>query len=304
MILIITHKRDFTVDFVINNLNKEGIPYKRLNCEDILEYPWSISIKDTFNTSMLGEKSFRSVWFRRTMLPDLNHLPLEDRNYVLKETEYFLDNLFSILDVKWVSIPYKVYHAENKLLQLKTAAALGFLLPDTLVTNQKNELTSFYKKHQGNIIVKPLGVTRSQNGNNSFLLFTNMVPEEMISNIKEYDLTPCIFQEYIDKDIEIRATVIGKQVFAAKVDSQAHEETKVDWRRERLPFQVFSLPQAISDLCIKLVDTLGLRFGAIDLIRKKDGAYVFLEINPNGQWVWIEQQTGLPLTKSLIKELA
>lgn len=116
-------------------------------------------------------------------------------------------------------------------------------------------------------------------------------------------MTPCIYQQYIKKKHELRITVVGEEVFAAAVNSQDFEETKIDWRRENLEFYKTSIPKHIEVKCIEIVKKLGLHFGAIDLILDKDDNYVFLEVNPNGQWAWIESQTELPISEAIIKFL-
>jgi glutathione synthase/RimK-type ligase-like ATP-grasp enzyme len=60
------------------------------------------------------------------------------------------------------------------------------------------------------------------------------------------------------------------------------------------------LPADLAERCLELVRAYGLEFAAIDLVRARDGRYVFLEINPNGQWAWLEQVTGLPLRSRLV----
>jgi glutathione synthase/RimK-type ligase-like ATP-grasp enzyme len=303
MILIITHKTDFTADFIINKLNKNNVPYKRFNCEDILDYPHTISFDKDFSYSLLGECNYKSVWFRRTKLPELNNIPTDRKLFLLTEIENFSKNLFSIIDSNWISNPYAVYQAENKLLQLKTAQEIGFILPATLVTNDKRKLISFFYDHKQNIIIKPIAQTRINHKNNASFIFTNKVNEDLINRIDEFDLTPCIFQENIEKDYELRLTVVGNDVFPAAVYSQTENETLTDWRRKKLSFSKIAIPDYIKELCIEIVRKLNLSFGAIDLIKTKSGQYVFLEINPNGQWVWIENETGQLISDAIIRLL-
>jgi glutathione synthase/RimK-type ligase-like ATP-grasp enzyme len=114
---------------------------------------------------------------------------------------------------------------------------------------------------------------------------------------------PCIFQENIEKRKEYRVTVVGDEVFSASVDSQSNEMTQIDWRRKKLKFRANILPKEIENLCIKLLMELGISFGALDLIETTKGDFYFLEINPNGQWAWIEIDTGLKISDSIIKFL-
>ncbi len=303
MILIITHKTDFTADFVINKLNQKQIKYKRFNCEDILSFDCTVRFDKRLSYSILQENKFSSVWFRRTQLPAINELPLDERFYILNETDSLIKNLFAIIDAKWISDPFSVYKAENKLFQLKVAQGLGFEIPDTIITNSKEQLKSFFIGQNGNIIIKPMAQTRIDNKETPSFIFTNKLKQEQIDHLEEFDLTPCIYQKEIEKEFEIRVTVVGKKIFAAAIDSQSDEETKIDWRKKKLSFERVEIPRKIENLCIRIVEELNLCFGAIDLIKNRDGNYTFLEINPNGQWAWIETQTGLNISEAIINEL-
>lgn len=303
MILIITHKTDFTADFIVNKLNRRGIAYRRFNCEDLLSSEFSVKFGEDFNCSILNENSYKSVWFRRTKLPEIEGLSRAEKIYVLSEIDGFLKNIFSILPAKWLSPPAAVYEAENKLLQLKTAQRIGFRIPNTLVTNSKVDLINFHQMNNRDIVIKPLSQTRISDDKEASCIFTNLFPQNLMEQIEQFDLTPCIFQKNIRKEYEVRATIVGEKVFAAAVHSQTDEETKVDWRRKKLEFVETTLPAEIKNLCVRLTKELNLVFGAVDLIVTPDGEYVFLEINPNGQWVWIENQTGQKISEAIIEYL-
>ncbi|WP_333627531.1 hypothetical protein [Sphingobacterium siyangense] len=303
MILIITHKRDFTADYLINILNERNIGYRRFNCEDILSVDVSFKYTPDFKYSFLGESNYSSVWFRRTMLPEIDIASFEEKKYVLGEIDNFIKNIFSVIDAKWLSKPSSVYNAENKLYQLKVAKDIGFNIPETLITTNKQEVIAFYERKK-NIIVKPISQTRIDSYNKPQFIFTSKVTSSQIESIEAYDLTPCIFQEEIKKELELRVTVVKDRVFTAQVNSQQDKETLTDWRRKKLEFTTFELPQDQQYLCRKLLGEMDLKFGAIDLILSPDGKYTFLEINPNGQWVWIENETGLNISEAIIDELS
>jgi glutathione synthase/RimK-type ligase-like ATP-grasp enzyme len=115
-----------------------------------------------------------------------------------------------------------------------------------------------------------------------------------------------ILQREITKRADVRVTVVGDRVFAAAISSQGSPETEVDWRRGGsgdLPYQAITLPDSLSALCVQLVNSLDLRFGAIDLVWDEDGVFWFLEVNPNGQWAWIETRTGHPITAAIVDAL-
>jgi glutathione synthase/RimK-type ligase-like ATP-grasp enzyme len=120
-------------------------------------------------------------------------------------------------------------------------------------------------------------------------------------------LCPHLLQSEIDKRFDVRVTVVGSKHFACRIYSQDYSETEVDFRRSsatgrRLRHEIISLPDAVAKACTTLVEMLGLRFGAIDLVEDDDG-FVFLEINPNGQWAWIEQVTGAPIAHEIAELL-
>jgi glutathione synthase/RimK-type ligase-like ATP-grasp enzyme len=303
MILIITHKEDFTADFVINQLNAASIPYFRLNCEDLAEYPYSVGFSGGFQLSLGNNERFTAVWFRRVKKPNVTLEDAHIADYIASELLALLNNFYHLLDCKWVSHPEYIYKAENKLVNLRKAVELGFIIPETLVTNQRQAIVDFYHQHDGDVIIKPIFNNKILFDSHKQVVFTNKVRPEHIAQLDRYFLTPSIFQRNIPKAYEIRVTVVGQHVFAASVDSQSSATTQQDWRKEKLAFQPYVLPEVVANRCRSLVCALNLNFGAIDLIKATDGQYYFLEINPNGQWAWMEMECGLPISNALIREL-
>lgn len=304
MILIITHKEDYTADYVIDKLNKFNLPYFRFNCEDYLSYNITLRFGKYNECSINQINNFTSVWYRRTKLPQIKSRNKSELIYLLGEMDTFIHNLFGIIKAKWLSDPVAVANAENKLLQLSLGKEIGFNVPDTLLTTNKQELESFFRKNKFTIL-KPISSGRvDYEDNTSKLIFTNIINDDVINNINSMELTPAIYQEYIEKDYEIRVTIVGKDCFAAKVQSQNDIESSIDWRRKKIKFERCDLPEEISKKCFSLLKRLNLSFGAFDFIKSKDGEYYFLEVNPNGQWVWIEKDTGQPIADSIINYLS
>lgn len=305
MILIITHKEDYTADFLIEKLNRKRICYYRLNCEDIFSIPYSINPLSNTPLIIDGHTKFNSVWFRRFKLPEFEKVNPKERLFLLKDFETLFNNIFEVLTPKiWFSKPDKIYKAENKLLQLTEARKIGFHIPQTLVTNNHFEFLNFYNDHFKKLIIKPIRQGRIEGSNGFKNIFTNVIQPEVIENIHDFDLTPCIFQNQIKKQYELRITVVKDKLFTVKIDSQSNQNTTIDWRKEKVPLIPVSLPSEIELKCIELVQNLGLSFGAIDMIYDIDGRYIFLEVNPNGQWAWIELETGLPISEAIISLLS
>ncbi len=257
----------------------------------------------------LGE--VRSVWYRRPAEPEPS-AEIEDtdeRLFAAEESEEALMGMWRLLDCTWVSHPDALSAASYKPAQLRVASEIGLEIPRTLITSDPAEAKKFVEDLGGAAIIKPLryGVVR-ETSEYEDVVFTNPVREsDLQGGMESVALCPCFFQEYAAKDVEVRVTVVGREAFAAEIHSQATPEARHDWRRApaaEVPHLPHDLPPAVADRCVRLVGCLGLNFGAIDLIRTPDGQYVFLEINPNGQWLWVELLTGLPITDALVRLLA
>lgn len=99
--------------------------------------------------------------------------------------------------------------------------------------------------------------------------------------------------------------MVGDKVFACEIHSQENQRTIDDWRHynfddlKDVKHLVHKLPSEVQDKCIRMADHFGLNFATFDLVLTPDGKYVFLEMNPNGQWLWIEDLTGLPISEAI-----
>ncbi len=111
-----------------------------------------------------------------------------------------------------------------------------------------------------------------------------------------------MLQPYIEKQFEVRVTCVGTKLFACRIDSQASDQTRVDWRHygsHHVNHVPWSLPPGLADRIIRFMSYCRLAYGAIDLIVSPTGQIVFLEVNPSGQYLWLEHLTGLPITGAI-----
>lgn len=137
------------------------------------------------------------------------------------------------------------------------------------------------------------------------IVLTNIVKKEDFSEnqlLTSVQNTPVQFQNYIEKQTEIRVTVVDHDLFPCEIDSQSVERMKIDWRRfdfSKETHRACELDNDIKEKIFLFMDRAKLVFGAIDLIKKPNGEYVFLEINPAGQWQWVEVLTKLPISKAI-----
>ncbi len=311
MILLVTNKRDLTTDFIVVELSRRGLAFHRLNTEDLPQASVRFDPHASAGWQLdLGERQIaladvRAAYYRRPGAPEPQ--PGKDaatHNYLVDEWSAVTKALWNTLEGRWLSSPFAILRAEDKPRQLAIAAHLGFDLPDTLITNDFAAASVFVAK--GGAIGKPLRHALVERGEAGEVLFTTRLDPLRPMDRAAVALAPVIYQREVRKAYDIRATVIGDRVFAAAIYSQDHSETEVDWRsgtRLDLRHEVIDLPVDITRKCLALTKALELRYGAIDLIADSGGRHWFLEINPNGQWAWIERRTGLPLAAAIVDEL-
>lgn len=223
-----------------------------------------------------------------------------------EETRDTTRGLWELLNCVWVNHPEHIRRANSKLHQLSVAHQVGLEIPKTIVTNDPDEARKFIGSCHGDVITKPLSRGLVDQSDQPMALYTSVVSPEQAHHAQQVQYTPSFFQEYIPKDVELRITIVGNQVFTAEIRSQQRDDTKDDWRRNALSLEhkEHQLPVEIQEKLLRLTKAFNLQFGAIDMILTPDGRYVFLEINPSGQWAWIEELTGLPISEALIGLLA
>ena len=310
-VLIVTASYDVAADYVLKALQQRGTPVFRLNTDRFPSHIKASFIPPNDIEFSAGDKtvsgmSIRSVWYRRHVSPELPaELDAGIRDFCERETRAFLDGVLTSLPTeRWMSCPQDIARAERKPYQLAIAAQLGFEIPNTIITNNPLPVVEMARHHQ--LIAKAVssGYVSSPEGNQA--MFTSALRPEDLKELDELAYAPVIFQELIDKVSDIRVTVVAGEVFAAEILSQERQSSRIDWRATDDPHlchRRHELPTEIADLCREIVNHLGLTFGAVDLALWADGTYLFLEINPNGEWVWLEDQLGFPISDRIAQWL-
>lgn len=247
---------------------------------------------------------FSAIWYLKPHLPKelLNYPIAEYRQLINRQFYAMREAIWTIFQNKrWVNDPWAVQKSENKIFQLQAASKIDFKIPDTIITSDPETVRNFYKNHQENIAVKLLAVSPIPDK----VIYTNKVTSEYLEQIESIKMSPAIFQEIIPKSCELRITVVGDKIFPIKIYSQEDKETALDWRRKPLlnDFEVkmepCELPQLVTKQIRSLMKTLDLRFGCLDMIITPKGEYVFLEINPNGQWYFAQLKTGVKIAEAI-----
>lgn len=308
MILILSNKWDLTVDLVVLELRRRNSLFVRLNTEDLPR--WSVNAHfptestwlrsddgDTINIS-----DITAVWNRRPGhifddLPPERRPSVATQKFVNNQWFVWLESIQLKEGVRWVNHPTANGLMENKLRQLKLATDLGFLIPDTLVTNDAAEVRSWLSHMDGQAICKVLYSPLIEEPDEDRFIFTNLIesiPDDFSESLR---IAPAIFQRALLSKVDYRVTVVGPRVFSTRIGLS---EIVLDWRTAKagVSFTSCDLPVDVRDRCQQYVARAGLGFGAIDLV-ESNGNFYFLEINPNGEWGWLERPHGTPISSAL-----
>lgn len=309
-ILVVTHSGDLHADLVTERLLARDARVFRLNLDQFpAQYQLEVRQIDGAPTGALRHLPTRSeiamtgvgaVWTRKSadfrFLSDEDFGP-QERAYAIAETHHMLTSLLLTTNGYWMNHPLASHGAMWKGEQLHRAARFGFRVPPSLTANDGDAVRRFRSAVGGDIIFKPL--SSPSLGADEVDAADRIVPnlattliapehEDMLDALREL---PGFFQQYIPKRYELRVTVIGERVFAARIDSQGDERTRTDYRdfSAEIDYAAETLPLEIERRCREFVRSYGLTFGALDLIFTPEGEYVFLENNPAGQFLFVEQ---------------
>jgi hypothetical protein len=317
--LIISNPTDLHTQVVARKLQDLG-------CEPILFYPHQLStdiqvsvvnypklrVELIWNSGKridLLDANIVSVWFRRPNAIDFSSFDLNvtSKEFAIDEWQHLMSGLYDLLATKfWVSAPDALNRCARKVSQIVVAEQLGFRVPQTIFTSHMPDLVDKFQNWREQAIVKPIGRGWVLEGDQVKFIMTNELQWGHLKNPVSLNISPSTSQEYISKEYELRITVVGRKIYAAKIDSQKSEISRLDWRRydmSNTPYTPYQLPEDIKLLCTKLLDYYGLNFGAIDMIKTPTGEYVFLEINGNGQFLWVEEATKIDISGEMARML-
>lgn len=310
VVLIISHSADLHVDELEKLLTARDQNFFRLNLDNFpRDYDIAFKVSQTGgfdyqitripDNRVVNNTDIKSVWVRKkapfSFVSD--DLQAQEKKFAEQECEFLLNGFLYSLDCYWISHPKDLRASQWKVEQLARAKRFGFRVPESLLSNNPEEVLKFYHTHNQKIITKPLSDSSLaadkveideviEQG-----VFTTLLTPEHIEHLDAVKEFPCYFQQYIEKLFELRVTVIGNKVFSARIDSQADERTAIDLRdfSVEIDYDAWQLPDALASRCVEFVHSYGLQYGAMDLIYTPDKEFVFLENNPGGQFWFVEQ---------------
>jgi len=258
------------------------------------ENSWSTLLNDSQEIKW-GDKTIKSVWWRRPRRP---HLPpkihQDDKKFIQNENATYHASIPYLLnsDAWWVNPIESTYKTRSKITQLKIAQQCGFKLPETLISNSPKDIKNFITQcKKSSVIYKPFSPHFWVEEEGMKLLYTNKISLQDLPSDEMLQVVPGIYQKYVEKKYELRVTCFGSHISAVKINSQTHPLGQTDWRiipSHELELSEIELPLSIQNKLIDFMKKIGVVFGCFDFIVTPNDEIVFLELNEQGQFLWVE----------------
>lgn len=294
-ILIITCSYDKTIDYIIEK-NKYRANFFRFNVDLFADYGITISNsywEISYRNNTINSNTTLSIYYRKPTFPDTSDFAPEYRRIINSDILAIIDGLANSFSGVVLTKPYLLRQAENKIFQLIYAKSHSILMPKSFIGNN-----DYWKCINDQRIIKPISVGKIETSSGIAIIQTNLMHEN--DSYDSPELTPVYIQEYIKKSFEVRITVVDDDFFAVKIVS----DNMIDWRAgNNNQYEIIDIPIEIKKYIKMMMKDFQLRFGAIDYIVDVDGKWYFLEINPNGQWQWLECILGLSISDSIMNML-
>lgn len=313
-VLIITHSKDNeSVALVTKAIEQRGGRAFRFDTD---RFPTEVQLSAEYGATperltlssdgaTLDLRDVSAVWHRRLNIG--GRLPREMdrqfRNASLGEARATVMGMLASLDAFRMDAEPLIRRAENKQLQIQIARELGLETPRTLITNDPEAVRAFARTCESGLVTKMHSSFAIHEDDMEKVVFTNPVTTEDLNDLEGLRLCPMTFQEQVSKTLELRVTIVGERVLAAAIDSQASARAAHDWRRDGVrltnAWQPYQLPSEIEEKLLRLMDYFELNYGAADFILTPEGRHVFLEVNPSGEFFWLERSPGLPISNAI-----
>ncbi len=319
--IIFTQDYDHSSSLVMDWLDFYGASITRINGEDLTseEYQVHLELSDeTTQTSLYKQgvdvfaKKVNRLWVRRDAFQKNPHCFDEDHKLQTEIERHFRNearalkrSLFRMIDTPTLG-DYFQMNVEKTDLLIRARNA-GFSIPASLICSSKQSVLQFMKK-QGQLITKPLAESIHLQAKSESVLvsYTEAITEERVKELPE-TFFPSLFQEQIDKAYELRVFYLDGSCYSMAIFSQLDQQTSVDFRKyntrkgnRKVPYK---LPEHVEESIAVLMKDIQLDTGSLDIIRAHDGRYVFLEVNPVGQFGMVSSPCNYHLEEKIALRL-
>ncbi len=314
-VLVLATERDVSADRMVRALSDRGVPVFRA---DLSWFPQRLTLDAELRAGRwmsrlatahraVALEEMRSVWYRN---PSSFRFPAAmsgvERRHAQHEAKLGVGGVLASLPVRWVNSPGRHADAGHKPRQLVAAARAGLDVLPSLVTNDGAAVRRFVAGcGPGGAVTKMLGATAICEQGGRRVALTQRVAISDLGDLRGIEVTAHQFQRWAAKRKEARVIVIGRQVFAVAIRAGS-DAARVDWRADyrALSYETVDPPVDVQRGVRAVMGELGLVYGAFDFVITPEGRWVFLEVNPGGQFGWLEDKTDVPLTATLADLLA
>lgn len=229
------------------------------------------------------------VWYRRPFENSVFPTSVGEKLRLAEIQEALWNLMIQVPANKWINFPTYNWIADKKAIQLMNARECGLLIPEWVITNEVVEASTFLEQHDWKCILKPIDCGYVMHGDRAYNVYTNdLRPSEV--DLSLISLCPTLIQKRVEKAFDVRTVYLnGSSLFIGLYGGP------LDVRRnemENIEYQIVEPPRSVVDGYRSLMKKYGLRFCTSDFVVSKDGSWFFLENNPNGQWVWMDEYLG------------
>lgn len=240
----------------------------------------------------ISKNNIDAIYYRKPKFPDLSTFNPYYITMLQKDIIDLIDGIVNSFQGMVLSKPYILRKVENKIYQYVTLSKEGIKFPSTYLGNSEDHYDITVKPK----IIKPLSMGKIDLKNSYEMFHTSIFVDD---NKLDFSLSPVYIQEYVEKKYEVRITVVNDEIWPVKIISR----NKVDWRIKdnQIEYSIIEIPNKILLECKKILHIFGLKFGAFDYIVSPEEEWFFLEVNPNGQWLWLEKELKLNISEKIIE---
>jgi len=311
--LILTNSKDITSDYLCNKLKEEGVRYVRYNTD--LDYSGTTFLykgntpQIKWGDNTLTPDQVSSLVFRRPKPIDINSdIDYHTAEHVRSEWSEALEGFLAHINQNlWINHPAMNCMASHKIEQISSAKACGLNVPSTLVTNNPDTAHEFIRSQKNGTIVKPLASGFIERDTNDTLIYTRSFEKKHFKILNLIRECPVMFQSRVPKAFDVRITVLDETMIAVALYGEDNNNLqRLDIRRNNMldvKYSLIEIPSYVVNSITNFLKLYSLRFGALDFAVTEEEDWFFFEINPNGQWAWLDIYAQAGISKAFAKTL-
>lgn len=311
MVLVLTNSADETADYLSEKLTESRVKWIRLDSDRLSAVEVNHNSRTTLSFSggpSLSPSDVSNVWLRRPERPRLTLAQDPAINHHAEdEWAAAIEGFLCQISVeRWMNHPSALAASSQKVEQLVRATTIGLVSPASLVTQSPEQAAEFCGRFGSRVIAKPVSHGRlSREDQADSIIYTSEVNVDDFARLDSVRFCPTLFQERIAKVTDVRVTVIDDEVLSVRMDHTDIQGSQVlDVRRANMAgvrYEAIDAPAHVRSQLLSLVKSYGLRFAAIDFGVDSEGNWIFFELNPTGQWAWLDLLGGQTLYKAFIR---